>query len=137
MGTFFVAILAIMFDGIEPARIPSAAGLSIFVRTICAGFATSITTTFWDRREAWHQSHLVQSTSAFDPSMQQALENLRSLGLTDSAAVAALNREVVGQAYLLSSVDYFWISAVISLALIGLVWIAKRPAGSSGAAAAE
>ncbi|MET0498581.1 MAG: DHA2 family efflux MFS transporter permease subunit [Steroidobacteraceae bacterium] len=137
MGTFFVAILSITFDGIEQPRIPSASGLSIFARTISAGFATSITTTFWDRREAWHQSHLVQSSSAYDPAMSQALSGLQSLGLTDSAAAAALNRQVVGQAYLLSSVDYFWISAVISLALIGLVWIAKRPASSNAPAAAE
>jgi DHA2 family multidrug resistance protein len=137
MGTFFVALLSIMLDGIEQPKVPSASAMAIFVRTICAGFATSITTTFWDRREAWHQSHLVQSSSAYDPSMQQALANLHSLGLSDSAAYAALNRQVVGQAYLLSSVDYFWISAILSILMIGLVWLAKRPGGAVVHAAAE
>jgi len=137
IGTFFVALLSIMLDGIEQPRVPSASAMAIFVRTICAGFATSITTTFWDRREAWHQSHLVQSSSAYDPSMQQALDSLHSMGLSDAAAYAALNRQVVGQAYLLSSVDYFWISAVLSIALISLVWLAKRPTGSAAPVAAD
>lgn len=138
MGTFFVAILTIMLDGIEPPRVPSASGLAIFLRTIAASFATSITTTFWDRREAFHQAHLADSSSVYDPSMQQALAHLHSLGLSDSAALAALNRQLTGQAYLLSSIDYFWISSWLTLALIALVWLTKRPhSGGAAHAAAD
>ncbi|MDY6944234.1 MAG: DHA2 family efflux MFS transporter permease subunit [Pseudomonadota bacterium] len=133
MGTFFVAILTIMLDGIEPARVPSASGLAIFLRTIAASFATSITTTFWDRREAFHQSHLATESSVYDAPMQQALSQLHSLGISDGAAVAALNKQMVSQAYLLSSLDYFWISSWLTLFLIALVWLARRP--STGAAA--
>jgi DHA2 family multidrug resistance protein len=127
MGTFFVAILTIMLDGIEPQRVPAASGLAIFLRTIAASFATSITTTFWDRREAFHQAHLANGSSAYDAPMQQALTHLHSLGLSDSAALAALNKEMVGQAYLLSSIDYFWISSWLTLGMIALVWLARRP----------
>lgn len=127
MGTFFVAILTIMLDGIEPQRVPAASGLAIFLRTIAASFATSITTTFWDRREAFHQAHLADSSSAYDAPMQQALEHMHSLGLSDSAALAALNKQMVNQAYLLSSIDYFWISSWLTLAMIALVWLARRP----------
>lgn len=133
MGTFFVAILTIMLDGIEPARVPAASGLAIFLRTIAASFATSITTTFWDRREAFHQSHLATESSVYDAPMQQALSQLHSLGVSDSAAVAALNKQMVNQAYLLSSLDYFWISSWLTLILIALVWLARRP--STGGAA--
>ncbi|WP_129643242.1 DHA2 family efflux MFS transporter permease subunit [Peristeroidobacter agariperforans] len=127
MGTFFVAILTIMLDGIEPQRVPAASGLAIFLRTIAASFATSITTTFWDRREAFHQAHLANSSSVYDAPMQQALEHMHSLGMSDSAALAALNKQMVGQAYLLSSIDYFWISSWLTLAMIALVWLARRP----------
>jgi len=137
MGTFFVAILTIMLDGIEPPRVPAASGLAIFLRTIAASFATSITTTFWDRREAFHQAHLATHSSVYDPQMQEALTRAHSLGLTDSAALAALNKQMVGQAYLLSSLDYFWISSWLTLAMIGLVWFARRPsqAGTAHVAA--
>jgi DHA2 family multidrug resistance protein len=137
MGTFFVAILTILLDGIPPARVPSASGMSIFFRTIAASFATSITTTLWDRREAWHQTQLAGSSSVYDAPMQQALAHLHSLGLSDSAAVAALNRQLVNQSYLLSSIEYFWLSAWASLALIALVWLAKRPKGTASHAAAD
>lgn len=96
MGTFFVAILTIMLDGIEPQRVPAASGLAIFLRTIAASFATSITTTFWDRREAFHQAHLANSSSAYDAPMQQALQHMHSLGMSDGAALAALNNKWSG-----------------------------------------
>jgi DHA2 family multidrug resistance protein len=137
MGTFFVAILTIMLDKIEPARVPSASGLAIFLRTIAASFATSITTTFWDRREAFHQAHLANSSSVYDPTMQQALAHMHSLGLSDSAALAALNKQMTSQAYLLSSIDYFWISSWLTLALIALVWFTKRPHSAAAHAAAD
>jgi len=138
MGTFFVAILTIMLDGIEPQRVPAASGLAIFLRTIAASFATSITTTFWDRREAFHQSHLASSSSVYDAPMQQALTQMHSLGMSDGTALAALNQQMVGQAYLLSSLDYFWISSWLTLAMIALVWLARRPAtGGAAHAAAE
>lgn len=127
MGTFFVAILTIMLDGIPPERVPAASGLAIFLRTIAASFATSITTTFWDRREAFYQEHLSSGTSTFDVPMQQALDHLHSLGMSDGTALAALNRQLVGQSYLLSSIDYFWISAWLTLFMIALVWLARRP----------
>jgi DHA2 family multidrug resistance protein len=133
MGTFFVAILTIMLDGIEPQRVPAASGLAIFLRTIAASFATSITTTFWDRREAFHQAHLANTSSVYDAPMQQALTQMHALGMPDSTALAALNKQMVGQAYLLSSIDYFWISSWLTLAMIALVWLARRPA-TGGAA---
>ncbi|WP_116807059.1 DHA2 family efflux MFS transporter permease subunit [Steroidobacter cummioxidans] len=136
MGTFFVAILTIMLDGIEPQRVPAASGLAIFLRTIAASFATSITTTFWDRREAFHQAHLANSSSVYDAPMQQALTQMHSLGMSDGAALAALNQQMVGQAYLLSSIDYFWISSWLTLAMIALVWLARRPATGGAAHAA-
>jgi DHA2 family multidrug resistance protein len=133
MGTFFVSILAITFDGIPQPRVPAASGLAVFLRILAGSFATSITTTFWDRREAWHQAHLAAASSIYDPSAQAALDHLKSLGMSDTAALAALNRELVGQSYLLSSIDYFWISAVASVLLIAFVWFTK-PSGHPGGA---
>ncbi len=133
MGTFFVAILAILLDGIPPLRVPSASSLAIFCRTIAASFATSIATTLWDRREAFHQAHLAASTSAYDPSLTQALAQLKSMGLSDMAAIAVLDRQLVGQSYLLASVEFFWLSAIICFALIGLIWLTRRPRGTAGA----
>jgi len=133
MGTFFVAILAITFDGIPQNRVPAASGLAVFLRTLAGSFATSITTTFWDRREVWHQTHLAAASSIYDPATQGALAHLKSLGMSDTAALATLNHELVGQSYLLSSIDYFWISAMACVVLIIFVWFTK-PSGHGGGA---
>ena len=122
------------------ARVPegtlmqrAASGLAVFLRILAGSFATSITTTFWDSREAWHQSHLAGASSIYDPAAQAALAHLESLGMSHTAALAALNRELVGQSYLLSSIDYFWMSAIASVLLIVFVWFTK-PSGHSGGA---
>ncbi|HEY3638248.1 MAG TPA: hypothetical protein VGK90_08835, partial [Rhizomicrobium sp.] len=137
VGTFFVALVSISLSGIPPERIPSASGISNFARITAGAFAASITTTFWDRREALHQSRLADTSTAYNPALQQALERLHHLGLSDLQAYALLARGLTGQAYLLSSLDLFWISGVISVVLVGAVWMARRTIGSSGPVSAD
>jgi hypothetical protein len=52
MGLFFVTMLAVIFDDCRAHKIPAASGLSNFLRITAGRFATSLTTTFWDRRES-------------------------------------------------------------------------------------
>jgi DHA2 family multidrug resistance protein len=137
MSTFFVAMLTISLDGIRPERIPSASGISNFARITAGGFAASIITTMWDRREALHQSRLADGTTAFNPAMQQALERLHHLGLGDLPSYAFLARTMANQAYLLSSDDLFWISGWLSIAMIAVVWMAKKARGGGGPVAAD
>lgn len=137
VGTFFVALVSVSLSGIPPERIPSASGISNFARITAGAFAASITTTFWDRREALHQSRLVDTSTAYNPALQQALARLHHLGLTDLQAYGLLARGLAGQAYLVSSVELFWISGWISVVLIAFVWMARRTTGSSGPASVD
>jgi DHA2 family multidrug resistance protein len=75
--------------------------------------------------------------SPYDPPMQDALTRLHGLGLSDSSALAVLYRQLTEQSYLLASLDYFWVSAWLSLAVLLLVWLAKRPSGGAAPAAAD
>jgi len=136
MSTFFVAMLTISLDGIPPEKIPSASGISNFSRITAGGFAASITTTMWDRREALHQSNLADSSSAYSPAMQQAVAHLHGFGLTDLQSYAVLARNLSQQAYLLASDDLFWISGWLSIAMIGVIWLARRAVSGGGAPAA-
>jgi DHA2 family multidrug resistance protein len=56
-----------------------------------------------------------------------------SLGFTDRSADATILKGIVGQAYLLSSLDLFYLFGWTVLLLIPLCWIARRP--TAGAAA--
>jgi DHA2 family multidrug resistance protein len=133
MSTFFVAMLTISLDGIEPPRIPSASGISNFTRITAGGFAASITTTMWDRREALHQSRLADSTTAYSPTFQHAMDHLHAVGFTDPQAYAVLARSLASQAYLLASQDLFWISGWLSVAMIAFVWMSRRAVSGGGA----
>jgi DHA2 family multidrug resistance protein len=134
MGIFFIALLSITFDGLPADKLPAASGLNNFLRITASGFATSLTTTFWDRREALHQSRLVDSLSAFSPPLREGVQNFMNLGLTDRSADAAIAKGVVAQAYLLSSLDLFYLFGWTVLLLIPLCWMARRPAGGEAVA---
>jgi DHA2 family multidrug resistance protein len=129
MGTFFVSLLALLLYGVPPERMPAASGLSNFLRITAGSFATSITTTFWDRHEALHQTRLAEASSIYDPTLGEALGKLHAQGVGDAASLAVLNRGLVGQSYLMSALDFFWISGWACFLLIALVWMTKRPAG--------
>jgi DHA2 family multidrug resistance protein len=131
-AAFFIATVTILLDGVPNRVMPQASGLSNFARIIVAGFAVSIVTTLWDRREALHQSRMADLTSGFTPMFNSVLSSLQGMGLSDQAAKAAVTNNMVGQAYLLASVDIFYVSGWLCLAAIVLVWFCRRPS-SSGA----
>jgi DHA2 family multidrug resistance protein len=138
MGLFFVAMLTIILDRLPPERIPAASGLTNFIRITGGSFATSITTTMWDRREALHQSRLVETLTPDHPAYAQTLDLLAQRGAEAAAAPGVVLHEVVAQSYLLASADIFRTSGWIVLALIPLLWLVRRPrAAEAGAAAAD
>jgi DHA2 family multidrug resistance protein len=137
MSVFFVSMLTILLQGVQPQKIPAASGLSNFARITAGGFAASLTTVIWDRREALHQSRLADSSSINNPLMAQALSNLHASGLSLPQSLGVLMRNLVSQAYLLSSIDFFWISGWVCLAVLPLVWLTRRSIGGGGPAAAD
>lgn len=125
-ATFFIAVVSLLMDDVPQARIPSASGLSNFARIIAAGFSVSIVTTLWDRREALHQSRLADFTTGYAPVFNQALSAMQGLGFSDLAGKAALTQEMVGQAYLLASIDIFHLSVWLCLVAVALIWLCHR-----------
>jgi len=134
---FFVGMLNISLDGIPPDRLPSATGIANFARITGGSFAASLAVTFWDRREALHQSRLVDVTSAYALPFNQAVAHVKMLGGTDTQAAALIMRQTVGQSYLLASTDIFWICSWLSFAMIGLIWLTRRARPQSGPVAAD
>lgn len=137
IGLLFVALITVILDGIAPARIPGATGLSNFARITGGSFAISFTTVLWDQREALHQTRLSDFSTAYNPAMHHAISQLHSLGLSDTKAYAVLTNNLVQQAYLLSSNDLFWLSGWLALAALPLVWLAKRAIAGGGPVAVD
>ena len=138
MAFFFIPLVTITLSGIAPDRIPAASGLSNFVRITAGSFGTSIATTIWQDRAAMHHAQITEYVNPGSPAANGALAGLNSAGLTPQQALVSVDRLVNQQAYMLAANDVFFVSALIFLALIPLVYLtrhAKSGATSHDAAA--
>jgi MFS transporter, DHA2 family, multidrug resistance protein len=136
-AAFFIPLLTLTLSGLPPERIPAASGLSNFARITAGSFGTSITTTLWDRRATLHHAQLVEHLTPSDPTAVQALDTLHAHGVGQSQSYELLNRLVDGQAFMMSANDIFYVSGIIFVVMIGLVWLARPTHEGAGGAAAS
>ena len=134
VAIFFIPLVSLSLSGLAPNRIPSASGLFNFARITAGSFGTSIATTFWDHRATLHHAQLAEHIGA--GAATQALAAMQANGLTPEQSYATLNRLVDQQAFMLSANDVFYVSALLFLALIGVVWLARPARGGAGASEA-
>jgi DHA2 family multidrug resistance protein len=133
---FFVPLTAIILSGLPPAKIPAAAGLSNFVRVFAGAVGTSLASTGWNDRTILHHSQLVEQASVHNPLFVDAIASVQStLGGSPSQALAFFERSLTAQAAMLGLNDIFWLSAVIFIAIVPLIWL-TQPAKGTGAGAA-
>jgi DHA2 family multidrug resistance protein len=138
MAFFFIPLQAIVFSGLPPERMPSAAGLSNFVRITAGAVGTSLFTTLWDSRSALHHAQLSESVNRGNAAAVQALSQLQAAGLSADQALASLNRTLDQQATTMAVTDLFYASALLFFVLVAVVWLAKpRPGAAAGGAGAH
>ncbi|MES2181323.1 MAG: DHA2 family efflux MFS transporter permease subunit [Pseudomonadota bacterium] len=125
MAFFFIPLVSLTLSGLPPEQIPAASGLSNFVRITAGAFGTSIVTTEWDNRAIMHHSHLIEHISRYDVQATDFISQLQHAGLTAAQALEQVNRIVTQQAFMRSADDIFFISSLIMLGLISLIWLAK------------
>ncbi|WP_116141543.1 DHA2 family efflux MFS transporter permease subunit [Trinickia diaoshuihuensis] len=139
MAGFFIPLVSITLSGLPGNRIAAASGLSNFVRIMCGGIGTSIFTTAWDHRTSFHHAQLTERASSFDPTFGQSMTQLGALGLDNAQRYSMFDRLVTQQAAQLGVNDLFYISSVIFIVLIALIWITRpeRSGGGDSSAAAS
>jgi len=123
-ATFFIPLITITLSGLPPWRIAAASGLSNFTRITAGAFGTSISTTMWENRAAMHHAQLTEAVQLGNPQAVQAIDGLQALGMSHGQALASINNLVTQQAYMISTQEIFFGSAMIFLSLIVLVWLA-------------
>jgi len=134
MAMFFIPLTTLTLAGIEPARIPSAAGLSNFTRITAGAMGTSISTTLWDSRATLHHAHLTEGLLQGQGVFAQTLQGLQAAGMSTQQALAQVNRMIDQQAYTRAADDIFLASAGIFLLLITSLWLTRRPTPHRGTA---
>jgi MFS transporter, DHA2 family, multidrug resistance protein len=137
MALFFVPLTAIILAGQPPSRVPAAAGLSNFVRVFCGGVGTSIATTAWNNRTILHHARLTEQANPYNPLFVQQTEATRSIFHFSTASANALfDYTLTAQAAMMGLDDIFYISALIFLLIIPLIWVTRPAKGGGGSGAA-
>ncbi|CCG41998.1 DHA2 family efflux MFS transporter permease subunit [Magnetospirillum molischianum] len=125
MATFFIALTTVILSGLEQQRIPAASGLYNFMRIMAGSFAASVWTTLWENGAIRHHSYLNENITAYSEPTARFEESVRSLGLNSQQIYRAIDAEVTRQSLILSVNDLFWVSGVLFLALMGLIWLSR------------
>lgn len=133
MAFFFIPLQAIIFSGLSPDRMPSAAGLSNFVRITAGAIGTSLFTTIWESRASIHHAQLAESINYSNATAMQSMRVLGNSGLSEQQVAANLNRIIDQQAYTMAATDIFYLSSMLFFVLIALVWAARPKLGATGA----
>jgi DHA2 family multidrug resistance protein len=87
----------------------------------------SISTTLWESRAVMHHAHLAEQLQPGSAALAQALAALQAAGLSEAAALAQVTRMIDQQAHTRAADDIFYVSAVLFLGLVGLIWFTRRP----------
>ncbi|UEP32700.1 MULTISPECIES: DHA2 family efflux MFS transporter permease subunit [unclassified Burkholderia] len=135
MALFFTPLTAIILSGLPPERIPAAAGLSNFVRVFAGGVGTSLIATGWNDRTILHHARLAEQSSVNNPAYTGAIAQLHAtLGGGLDQATAFFERTLNAQAAMLALNDIFWLSSIIFIVIVPLVWLTKPGKGGGGMA---
>jgi DHA2 family multidrug resistance protein len=104
---------------------PSASGLSNFMRILGGSFGTSVTITLWQDRTAMHHAELAETINRGSQATTSAISNFAAAGMSQEQGLASINRLIDQQAATMAADDIFLASAFIFLLLIPIIWLAK------------
>lgn len=123
MPFFFVPATGLTLSSVLPNEVASAAGLSNFLRTSSAAFATSIMTTAWDNTTTAKRVEIVGHLN----DMSGTANALTTHGLTPDQATGQIDRIVQVQATMLATNQLFFIMTFLFLFAASIAWLAPKP----------
>lgn len=125
----FMPLTTIILSQLKPQDVAEGSGLATFLRVLGSSFASSLTTWLWTRRASFHHATLTENISNYDPVSHAYIEQI---GGASQKNMAMIEQSVNSQAYMLSTIDYFYMLGWLFLMLILIVWFAKGPFLQSG-----
>lgn len=123
LACFFIPLNNIMFADIENGEIPSASGISNFMRNIGNSIGTSLVVAYWNHVQAAHHEQMISAINAGNNNYMSYISNM---GGENTLNLATINQIINSQAALMGINDIMLGSGVIMLCLIPLVFIAHK-----------
>jgi DHA2 family multidrug resistance protein len=130
-------------SGIAPKDMPSASSLFNMTRNLGGSIGIALLATALTTREQFHSARLGESVSMASSATAQRLDQLTQAFIANgidpvtagNQAIAAIDRIVRREAYVMAYNDGFWIVGLILIGCIGSLWFAdkiKSPSGPGG-----
>jgi len=125
-GLFFVPLTAVAFASIPNAKYDEASGVYALMRGIGGSAGIAVVSWLLVRQS---QIHFNELTAHITPFNRDLIPYLAERGLTPYSpqAAPAVAYEIGRQAQMLAFNDIFWFIAVVTLAIIPLLFLMKRP----------
>lgn len=123
LACFFIPLNNIMFADIANNEIPSASGVSNFMRNIGNSIGTSLVVAYWDHVQAGHHEQLIGAVNEGNSNYLSYIDNI---GGSVTTSLALINQTINAQSALMGINDIMLGSGVIMLCLIPVVFIAKK-----------
>jgi DHA2 family multidrug resistance protein len=132
VACFFVPLNTMLLSGLPANRIAAAAGLSNFLRTLGGAIGTAVSVTVWDHRADYHHTVLAEHVNNFNPAAADYFDKVNGMGLMNDQTNHFVDQVVSAQSIMLATSDVFWVSGVIFLCLMGVVWFTRPPYVTTG-----
>jgi DHA2 family multidrug resistance protein len=140
MPFLFVPCAFVCMAYVPRPQMNNASAIFNLLRNLGGSFGVAFVTTLVERRAQFHQLRLVERLGPFDPGLMIRLEEIKSgllVKLGEFADHTTLAQELIyrlvkREAAALAFNDAFLAQAVICAALVGVLWIIRRPPMGSG-----
>ena len=138
LGSFFVPLTALMLHGLPPERQWRAVELAALMRIAGGAFGITLQTIIIYQRKPLHMTRIAEILTPLDPRYDQALEPLRTAGLSEQQAFIKLAKIAERESVLNAMNDAYWLAGCLFVGLSILVWFAyptQQPAKPTAARA--
>ncbi len=123
---FITPLFALSMQDVPEDRLASATGLFHFVRAMMGGVGTSVFTTLWIRRSAYHHATVGENLTSYSPQTTSYLDQLSELGLKGKKGLAMMNQALTQQADMLSINDCFFLMGWIFIGLLLFLPLSRK-----------
>lgn len=135
MPMMFIPLNSLALMDLKPSELAGGAGLTSFMRTTSAAFATSIVTSQWDSATVLHRAELVGAMSPGVAPFEAAMVAGTAVTGTDAGAAALMDRTLQGASVMVATSHMFALSVLALILVVPAIWLMRRPRGPIGPAA--
>ena len=126
LSFFITPLIALSAQDIPTDKLPSATGFFHFVRAMFGGVGTSIYTTMWERRQAFHHERIGESITTSSTNFNQFVAELSPINLDLTTGIELINKVVTSQSAMMAINDVFYFMGWIFIGLVLFLPMARK-----------